>query len=447
MGAMVLVVEDEASLARNIVRFLAREGFEAQAAETGAAALRLIEETQPDFLLTDLRLPDASGIDILRRFRERWPDAPAAVMTAHGDVASAIEALKLGATDYLVKPVVLREVERLIRRVLEAERLAALLGASPAMARLRDEIARLIANERRLAAAGPPVLVTGETGSGKELVARAIHFEGDRRDRPFVELNCAALPGQLIESELFGHERGAFTDARERRIGLVEAAEGGTLFLDEVGEIAPEVQVKLLKFLEDRRVRRVGGTRDREVDVRIVAATNQSLEELVAGGRFRSDLYFRLRIVHLEIPPLRARGEDVLPLAERFLAEAAARYRRPGLAFGPAARRAMLAHAWPGNVRELRNAIEQAVAVAPADLIEPADLRLSGLAAGGQDGGPNAGLLPDGGVNLEALERSLIEQALARANGNITAAARLLGLSRDTMRYRIEKFGLPGSGG
>jgi DNA-binding NtrC family response regulator len=291
------------------------------------------------------------------------------------------------------------------------------------------------------------VLVTGETGSGKELVARAIHFEGGRRDRPFVELNCAALPGQLIESELFGHERGAFTDARERRIGLVEAAEGGTLFLDEVGEIAPEVQVKLLKFLEDRRVRRVGGTRDREVDVRIVAATNQSLEELVAAGRFRSDLYFRLRIVHLEIPPLRARSEDVLPLAERFLAEAAARYRRPGLAFGPAARRAMLAHAWPGNVRELRNAIEQAVAVAPADLIEPADLRLSGLAAGGMEGAASLGLLPDGGVNLEALERSLIEQALSRANGNITAAARLLGLSRDTMRYRIEKFGLPPGGG
>jgi DNA-binding NtrC family response regulator len=360
--------------------------------------------------------------------------------------------------------VVLRDVERLVRRVLEDERrahqlqyfagrepghegLAAIFGQSPAITRLKAMIERLIANERRLdGGAGPPVLITGETGAGKELVARALHFEGPRARQPFVELNCATLPTPLVEAELFGHERGAFTDARQRRLGLVEAADGGTLFLDEVGELDPEIQVKLLKLLEDRRVRRVGANRDREVDVRIVAATNQPLEERVNAGRFRSDLYFRLRIVQLEIPPLRERPEDIEPLARRFLAEAAARYRRPDLALGPAARRALATHAWPGNVRELKNAIEQAVAIAPAELLEPADLRLSGVTPGA-GAAQSLALLPEGGVSLEALERGLIEQALARAGWNVTAAARLLGLSRDTLRYRIEKFDLKPDGG
>jgi DNA-binding NtrC family response regulator len=458
--AAVLIVEDEASLARNIAKFLERAGFEAQAASNGEQALALFETMQPDFLLTDLRLPGGTGIDVLRAFRSRWPDTPAAIMTAHGDVDSAVEALKLGAVDYLSKPVILRDVERLVRRVLEDQRrahqlqyfarrepgregLAAIFGESPAIVRLKATIDRLIANERRLGegAAGPPVLITGETGTGKELVARALHFEGPRAGQPFVELNCAALPTPLVEAELFGHERGAFTDARERRLGLVEAADGGTLFLDEVGDLDPEIQVKLLKLLEDRRVRRVGANRDREVDVRIVAATNQSLEDRVNAGRFRSDLYFRLRIVQLEIPPLRDRPEDIDPLARRFLAEAAARYRRQGLSLGPAARRALATHSWPGNVRELRNAIEQAVAIAPSALLEPADLRLSAVARAGA-GAQTLGLLPEGGVSLEALERGLIEQALGRANWNVTAAARLLGLTRDTLRYRIEKFDL-----
>jgi DNA-binding NtrC family response regulator len=299
----------------------------------------------------------------------------------------------------------------------------------------------------------PAVLIRGETGTGKELVARAFHFEGPRKDAPFIELNCSALPVHLLESELFGHERGAFTDAKERKMGLVEAAHGGTLFLDEIGDTEPGVQLKLLKLLEDRTVRRVGGVRDRVVDVRFISATNQPLEELVRAGRFRSDLYYRLRVVTIELAPLRARPGDVEMLAEHFLAHHARRYGRHRVCFSPDAMARIRQHSWPGNVRELRNVVEHALLCSRGDRIEEAHLgitRPSGLL-----GAPDwdAGMVGTGAASrtderalgvtpLDDAERTLIGRALAQSKGNVTRAAKMLGVSRDTLRYRIEKHGI-----
>jgi len=274
------------------------------------------------------------------------------------------------------------------------------------------------------------VLIRGETGTGKELVARALHFDGPRRDGPFIELNCSTLPAHLLEAELFGHERGAFTDAKERRIGLVEAAQGGTLFLDEIGDIEPAVQVKLLKLLEDRTVRRIGAVRDRQVDVRFVSATHRDLEALVREGRFRADLFYRLRVVEMEVPPLRARGADVLVLARHFLEESGRRYGKPGLRLDGAAQALVCAHPWPGNVRELRNAMEQAALSADGQDVGPANLALAPVAAVAAQ----RATLPD-------VERDLIERALERTGGNVSRAARDLGISRDTLRYRLAKMG------
>jgi len=338
-------------------------------------------------------------------------------------------------------------------RTSAGDGLNTLLGDSPPLVRLRESIRAIVEAERNLIEGVPPaVLIRGETGTGKELVARALHFEGPRHAAPFIELNCAVLPMQLLEAELFGYERGAFTDAKERKIGLVEAAHGGTLFLDEIGDMELPVQLKLLKLLEDRIVRRVGGVRDRTVDVRFISATNRPLEELVRAGKFRSDLYYRLRVVTIDVPPLRTRDGDVEMLAEHFLALHARRYGRAGMRFSERAINRIRKHSWPGNVRELRNAVEQAVLSSRGDIIEEENLGISpaaemfadlgapapvlsertGVALGSESLGPVAGTLQDA-------ERALIGRALAQSHGNVTRAAKLLGISRDTLRYRIEK--------
>jgi two-component system response regulator AtoC len=293
--------------------------------------------------------------------------------------------------------------------------------------------------------AGPAVLINGETGTGKELVARALHFDGVRASAPFVEINCASIPAALLESELFGYERGAFTDARQRKTGLVEAAQGGTLFLDEIGEVDIAIQAKLLKLLEDRTVRRLGGLREQTVDVRFVAATNRDLEKMVQDGRFRADLFFRLRIVHIAVPPLRARGDDVLALARMFLKMHGARYGKPDLALSETAERALRRYAWPGNVRELRNAVEQAVLLAHDAVIDASQFPFcESLSPVGDTGAADAPAAPtqltDSGVNLNDLERDLLMQALERAGWNVTRAAQLLAVTRDTLRYRMEKY-------
>jgi DNA-binding NtrC family response regulator len=448
----VLLIEDEATLARNVKRYLERHDYEVHLSGEGADGLEQFERFKPDVVLLDLNLPDACGLEILGRLRRQDARVPVVLITAYGSVQAAVDAMKAGASDFLTKPLALGEVKRLLDRLVGQERLQGalsyyraqaangsgldgILGRSPPMLALKEQIRRLLDAERQLTDAEPPaVLVLGETGAGKELVARALHFDGARREAPFVEVNAAAMPANLVESELFGHERGAFTDARERKLGLVEAAHGGTLFLDEIGDLEPALQVKLLKLLEDRTVRRLGSVRDRRVDVRFVTATHRPLEDLVAEGRFRADLFFRLRVVTLRLPPLRERGADVLLLAEHFLDLHAKRYRKPRLVLGEAARDAILRHAWLGNVRELKNAMEQAALSAAGEVVGPEHLSLLPQPAAARPAAARSGLVE--------VERGLIADALAREGGNVTRAARTLGISRDTLRYRMEKHGL-----
>ncbi|MDH3662944.1 MAG: sigma-54 dependent transcriptional regulator [Alphaproteobacteria bacterium] len=464
MSYGILIIDDEVSLAKNMQTYLKRFGHEVQCAANGGDGLKLFESFAPDVVLLDLKLPDIDGLEVLPRLRGIDPDVKVVLITAHGNVQVAVDAMKAGAWDYLSKPVILSDLKRLIdkasgedslkgalayytERQPGKEGLGAIVGASPAIAALKSRIEQLLKVERAAVDGDlAPVLVIGETGSGKELVARALHFEGSRRRGPFIELNCAALPAQLLEDELFGHERGAFTDAKERKIGLVEAAHGGTLFLDEIGDMDIAIQAKLLKLLETKKVRRLGGVRERQFDVRFIAATNKPLEDLVESGAFRADLYYRLRIVQLETPPLRARDDDVVSLAKWFLKRHGQRYGRPDMTLSADAIKALRAHCWPGNVRELANVIEQAVLMSTVDRIGADALALSSLAERARrdanDNGRFRFALPSDGIDLEQLEQQAVEQALDRVDWNVTAAARLLNLSRDTLRYRIEKYGL-----
>ncbi len=473
MSHAVLLIDDEELLARNIAVYLGRQGFEVQVAHSAEEGLALLDEWRPDAVVLDFNLPGLNGLEALARIQAIDPAIRVLMLTGHGNVEMAVEAMKAGAVDFLTKPVALGKLRLLLDRTLgemrrdqalhyyqrrdaQAAALDGLLGESAPMRGFKQTLTQLIQAEAQMRdAAGPAVLVLGETGTGKEMVARALHFEGARRDKPFVELNCAALPAQLLESELFGHERGAFTDARERKLGIVETAERGTLFLDEIGDMDLALQAKLLKLLEEKTVRRIGSLREQRVDVRIVAATHRALDTLVAEGRFRADLYFRLSVVQLRLPPLRERGSDILLLARHFLQLHAARYGRAVPLLSPAAERRLLDHAWPGNVRELRNVIEQAVLLSPGVVIEPAQLSLlapppmahatpAQMAAPARTPWPAEAERP---ATLPELERQALVRALALCEGNVTRAARELGISRDTLRYRIEKFQIDSGGG
>jgi two-component system, NtrC family, response regulator AtoC len=456
MSGAVLIVEDEEILARNMATYLERHGFEVETAGSAEEGLERLTSFRPDAVVLDFNLPGIDGLQMLTRLRERDPTTPVIMVTGHGSVELAVDAMKAGVVDFLTKPVPLAKLRLLLERAAATARrdsaldyyqrregegaaLDALQGESPGMLRLKATLRQLLDAESRLQdGLAPAVLVRGETGTGKELVARALHYSGPRRHKPFVELNCAALPAQLLESELFGHERGAFTDARERKLGLVETAEGGTLFLDEIGDMEPALQAKLLKLLEERSVRRLGSLREQKVDVRIVAATHRSLDQLVREGRFRADLYFRLRVVQLELPPLRERGEDVLLLARSFVAHHAARYGRPAPEITVRAVQAMRRHSWPGNVRELRNLLEQAVLLAQGPALDIEDL---GIWSDPTAAAPAAAPAADD-ATLPAMERQALVRALERTGGNVSQAARELGISRDTLRYRMDKHGL-----
>lgn len=461
MGQSILLIEDEVDLAENVARYLTRRGFDVAAAGTGATGLAIFDR-QPDIdlVLLDINLPDVHGLRVLEEIRRRDRQVKIICVTGHGSIQVAVDAMKAGAYDYVAKPLILSELKILIDKALGQERLekalsyyaaggsqeqgvSQLLGNSPAMQQLRERISAILDAERNLTEGVPPaVLIRGETGTGKELVARAFHFGGSRQGGPFLEINCSAMPPHLLESELFGHERGAFTDARERKLGLVEMAHGGTLFLDEIGDTEPSVQVKLLKLLEDRMVRRVGGLRDRPVDVRFLSATNRPLEELVRAGKFRSDLYYRLRVVTIDIEPLRNRFADAEQLAEHFLKSISARYQRPHLQLTDRAINCLRAHSWPGNVRELRNVIEQAVLSARGDLIDETHLAIAPAAISTECNkgfSENIAFVQPVVGSLNELERNSIGRALDQAQGNVTKAAKLLGISRDTLRYRMEK--------
>lgn len=450
----ILLVDDEPAIRFSLTELLEAGGHDVRSAEHAPAALAALEEEPADLVISDLRMPAMDGLELLEEVRTRYPEAIVILMTAHGDERTAVRALKLGAWDYLPKPFDNGEVRSLVGRVREmlalraenarlreelAQRHGPIIGGSPAMARVYDVI-------RRAGPTDATVLITGESGTGKELVARALHEESRRRRGAYVAVNCAALPGELIESELFGHVKGAFTGADRGREGRFEAADGGTLFLDEVGDLAPPAQAKLLRALEERAVTRVGENQPRSVDVRVIAATHQPLDRLAEDGRFRSDLLYRLRVIHLEIPPLRERREDVLPLAIHFLQELGDRHGRRVESISEDARRALLSHDWPGNVRELRNALERAVVLA-----ENPELRCEDLPATLT---PGAALRPAeaamAGLKYEealerarlAFDRTFLGATLERHEGNITRAAEALGLHRQSLQKLLKKAGV-----
>jgi two-component system, NtrC family, response regulator AtoC len=468
-GPTVLIVDDERTLARAVKAFLGEAGYEAEVAGDAEQALALLQSLRPDVVFADVRLPGMNGIELLRRVKEFDPAIPVIMMTAYGTIEGAVEAVKLGAFDYMKKPVDLEELKLLADRARENAMLkqelsyyrrraanelpvAGLLGRSPSMLAVLDQVRQVAALDET-----PPVLITGETGTGKGLVARTLHQLSRRSSKPFIEVNCTALPANLMEAELFGHERGAFTDAKESKLGLFEAAEGGFIFLDEVGDLESALQGKLLHAIEDRTVRRVGGIRDRRIDVRILAATNRNLERQVQENQFRGDLYFRLAVILLHLPPLRERGEDILLLAQHFLRRFSGKYGKDTRRIDEHAGRALLGYPWPGNVRELSHVIERAVLWSRNQTLTVEDLSLAAPAPQPQSQSqsvpsiadrdsthqPTSPLPPDGG-DLTQWERSLIERAMREAGGNQTRAAQRLGITRDTLRYRLKKFGLQG---
>ena len=457
--ASLLVIEDELVLGKNIRRTLEKLGHSVAVAETGAEGERLHGELHPDLTLLDLRLPDASGLELLPRLKEAHPEGLVVLMTAYAAIEDAVRAMKLGAADYLQKPLNLDELRQVVSHLLDTAQLQhevsyfrrreargadldALVGAAPAIETLRVRLRRLAMLPDGTA---PTVLITGETGTGKGLLARVLHYSGPRAARPFIEVNCAALPEALVEAELFGYERGAFTDAKSSKVGLIQAADRGTLFLDEIGCLPLAFQAKVLKAIEEKTVRPVGGRAERRVDVQIVAATNGDLAAMVQAGQFREDLFYRLQVAPLHVPPLRERGDDVLLLAQALLRDICAGYRLPMRTLAPAALTALRAHRWPGNVRELRNTLDRAVLFSDGEELSAAAF---GLPAGAVDSpapAADGGLrfdLPDEGVRFEDVERGLLVSALRKAGGSQTGAARLLGMSRDTLRYRLEKFGI-----
>jgi len=464
----ILVVDDERTIGLAVQRLLGGRGYQVQAVQSGEAAIAQLRAEPVHVVITDLNLGQMSGMDVLRWVREHAPDTAVIMITAYGSEKIAVEAMKLGAADYVPKPFDNDELELVVDRVLEgmslrrdlrlfreqaadAYRFENLIGQSPAMQRMFDVI-------RKAAPTDLTVLIRGPSGTGKELVANALHYNSPRRGRPLIKVNCAAFSRELVESELFGHERGAFTGAISAREGKFEIADGGTLLLDEIGDMPLETQAKILRVLQERELERVGGNRTIKVDVRILAATNQDLESRVQQGQFRQDLFYRLNVIPIVIPPLRERREDVPPLIAHFLAAAAARLGRAPKSVAPDAYRALLAHDWPGNVRELEHGIEQATVLAGGDEIQLDDLPAELRARGGADPASaptgqtalaaSASPDPAGGFKeskqrvIEQFERRFIAEALARHRGNISKAAEEMGMYRQHLQVKLAEYGI-----
>jgi two-component system, NtrC family, response regulator AtoC len=442
----VVVIDDERNIRTLVSRVLGEAGIEVHSAGTGKEGLQLVDELSPDAILVDLRLPDTDGIQVVREIKAKHPDSAVIMITAFGHIESAVAAIKTGATDYLEKPFqhleklrisvmraveevkARREISRLTKREEGKYRTDQLIGESDSTRRLRETIGQLARSEAHT------IFIHGESGTGKELVAKGLHYESPRRNSPFMEVNCAAITETLFESELFGHEKGAFTDARATKKGLMELADRGTLFLDEVGEVTLSSQAKLLRCLQERSFKRVGGTRDIRVDVRVIAATNRLLETMVKDGTFREDLFYRLNVIPLTIPPLRERTEDILPLARHFLSEANRTFHKTIKRFAPETEVLLLGYAWPGNVRELKNLVERLVILSTAESIDahhlPVQFSKLPEARAGEDASPES-------RTLAAVEHSYILRVMQQVKGNKSEAAKILGITRQTLRKKL----------
>ena len=466
----ILVVDDERLVRWSLRQKCEEWGYHVLEADAGEPALKLAQNESPDLVLLDVRLPDLSGLEVLEQLRRNGDARTVIMITADPQLDDVKAALKLGAYDFVGKPLDFDELHVVIRNALETTRLRSevqtlradvrrragyhsVVGLSPKMTELMSFVRKVAASE------ATTILIQGESGTGKDLIAKAIHYESSRQEKPFVAINCSAIPETLMEAELFGHEKGAFTDAKQMKKGLFEAADGGSLFLDEIGELSPLLQAKLLRVLEDQVIRRVGGIRDMQVDVRVIAASNRDLEKAVREGHFRQDLYYRLAIIAIFIPPLRERKEDIQPLVDFFIERYNRKFKKSVRGISDDTRRLLLAHTWPGNVRELKNTIERAMILEDEPLLRPVYLPFSVAESGGltvfertspSDGGhalPNGRMLPrlyipEGGTSLEEVEHAMVELAMRQANGNQTHAAKLLDISRDALRYKLKKFGL-----
>jgi two-component system response regulator AtoC len=455
----ILVVDDERLVRWSLQQKLEQWGYHVSLAEDGATALGRIQLDNPDLITLDVKLPDMTGIDVLSELRERSVQIPVIVITAFGIVDDAVRSLKLGAYDFIEKPINFEKLENAVRNALETKRLRTevartqeiqrnefsvnrIIGVSDHIQGIRELIKKVAASE------ASTILILGESGTGKDWAAHAIHYESARRDRPFYAINCAAIPENLMESELFGHEKGAFTDARALKKGMFEIADGGTLFLDEVSEMTLGMQAKLLRVLEGQPFRRVGGVKNITVDVRVIAASNRNLEEAVRESKFRQDLYFRLAIIPVHLQPLREHKEDIPPLLDNFMRYYNQKFRKSIQSITREAEELMMHYDWPGNIRELRNAIERVMILAEGNRITGKHLPIR-ISEGGRmpvpagEGSSNGEIqLPPGGLSLYEVEKNLLRQALDQAHGNKTTAARLLRITRDTLRYKVKKYKL-----
>lgn len=450
MTPRILIVEDDADHGQSLLEAVRGMDFEAEWVSNGREGVVAFRERGADVVLTDLVMPDIDGIEVMQRIREMDDGrTPVIVMTAYGSVDSSVRAMKEGAYDYLQKPLDIDDLEAKLSRALEAARLRRQVERLSAEVRsqwgARSWVAEspamreIVRQTVTLAQTHATVLIRGESGTGKELVARALHADGPRTGGPFVAVNCAAFAESLLESELFGHEKGAFTGAVARRAGAFERAQGGTLFLDEIGDAPPAVQVKLLRVLEDRAIMRVGGQQSFQVDVRLVSATNRDLDGKVMAGAFRQDLLYRLQVVGITLPPLRDRREDIRPLAEHFMAQAQHEHGRRILEVEPAWHERLKAYAWPGNIRELRNVVEAAVVMTPDGVLRADSLQLGGAAAPVVPGGWS---VPEG-MTLDDMEKRILAEALRRNDGNRSLTAEQLGISRRTIQRKIQDYDLP----
>jgi two-component system response regulator AtoC len=463
--ASILIIDDDETIRYFLPRDLEAEGYQVLTAESGTLGLRLLERETVDLVLLDIRLPDRNGIDVLQKIREQWPEQIVVMLTGEPDHETAVSAMRLGARDYLTKGKPIREeLLVVLERELATQRLGRevqhhrqqksqrfsrefIRGESVAMQRVYAMVEQVATSD------STSVLIEGESGSGKELIAHLIHELSSRQDKPMLEVNCAAIPRELLESELFGHEKGAFTDARQQKQGLLELANGGTLFLDEVGEMSLQIQVKLLRVLERMTFKRVGGTKDISVSVRIISATNQNLESMVREQRFREDLYYRLKVVPIRVPPLRERREDILPLARRFLDQFNRAFNKQFNGIEPEAERVLLSYPWPGNIRELKNLFERIVLLNNGSAIQAHHLTAAIAPPPAPSGGSlerirsviESGQFPGDGIDLESalgeLEREVIQRAFDWTRGNQSRAAQLLQMKRDKLRYRMKLYG------